>query len=78
MHTHGIEFLLQILLLLFYAAVAVSLTGLGIVIEYHSILLSATDPTLGLWTSAVGLGAFGLAYLVLKRKLLPLVQVTVH
>ena len=66
------------MLLFFYTVVTVALTGLGILIEYHSVLLSATDPTLGLWTSAVGLGAFGLASLVLSRKLLPLARIVVH
>jgi hypothetical protein len=74
MQQNGIECVFQITLLLCYTAVTGTLVVLGLYIEYQSVLLSSSEPAAGLWLSAVGLAAFGFAYLVFDHKLLPLTR----
>jgi hypothetical protein len=74
MQHNGIEYVFQVTLLLCYTAVTGTLVILGVYIEYQSILLSGSEPSAGLWLSAVGLATFGFAYLVFDHKLLPLTR----
>jgi hypothetical protein len=74
MRYHGIEYVFQVILLLCYTAIIGALVVLGLFIEYQSVLLSGSEPTAGLWLSAVGLATFGFAYLMFDRKFLPLAR----
>ncbi|WP_331233385.1 hypothetical protein [Natronorarus salvus] len=75
MKTQAIELFVQVALVLSYSLVAGVLTLAGFVIEYNTFLLAGSgDLTLALWMSAFGLIAFGLAYVVLSRKLLPQIR----
>jgi hypothetical protein len=74
MRHNGIEYVFQIMLLLCYTIFTSGLVILGIYIEYQSVLLSGSEPSAGLWLSAVGLATFGFAYLMFDRKFTPLVR----
>jgi hypothetical protein len=74
MQHNGIKYVFQITLLLCYTAVTGALVILGVYIEYQSVLLSSSEPSAGLWLSAVGLATIGFAYLMFDRKFIPLVR----